>query len=87
MAVVYLASRLTHTIYISAGEVLGRLRAHAAMCALRIDELCQYATEVLLLIFVLTQSDALAPNRASERLNLLPKNPATKNTVTHKAAA
>jgi hypothetical protein len=57
------------------------------MCALRIDKLCQYPTEILLLIFVLTQSDAPPPNRASERLNLLPKNPATKLTVTHKAAA
>ena len=68
-------------------QSLRRLRAHAAMCALGIDKLRQHPVEVLLLIFVLTQSDALPPNRASERLNLLPKNPATKLTVTHKAAA
>ena len=49
MAVVYLAARLTHTDYIRAGNVLRRLRAHAAVCALGIDKLRQHAAKILFL--------------------------------------
>ena len=49
MAVAYLAGRLTHTDYIRADEVLGRLRTHATRCALGIDRLDQHAAAIELL--------------------------------------
>ena len=49
MVVAYFATRITHTDYISAGDVSRCFSAHAAMCAFGIHKLRQHTAEILLL--------------------------------------